>query len=247
MQGALLREKRRYDAKAALLHFRGTLLDGVLRKDVRLGNGLSIIGNVEPQLSSEDTKDVVQEVPTKASRSSPTSSSYRQRPKPSFEHQNAKRRNTELDIRIALLETKEREMEHREEILRWKHKAWRLEQELAQQNRSFISKPLTPPQEDMKMDDLHPPMNSHVDHLEESGQIAIDDIQPQRDTDMDDLQLVANESAESLKVHNPDPELQPENADEPFPFNLAEPAAPQALKAIRSRMALPSRRTLRST
>jgi hypothetical protein len=118
---------------------------------------------------------------------------------------------THMARRIATLEAKERDLRQREELLRWKRKAWYLEQQLAQQADESVSKGRRRPKRAAgnPADDFDEPHNFAAHHRTTS-EPPVDAMSP-----FDDMQMT-------------------------------EPAPPQALAKLRSRIELPTRRTLGS-
>ncbi|KAH7073413.1 hypothetical protein FB567DRAFT_200016 [Paraphoma chrysanthemicola] len=121
----------------ALQTFRGTLVDGILQPNVKLGNGLLLAPEpfVKPQKTDtgahEERKTIRTQEKILGKLSSPTLD----------KNQKGRGKGRTLDgdpaapdaifaAKVAMLKAKERELQYREEILRWKHKTWRLEERL---------------------------------------------------------------------------------------------------------------------
>lgn len=158
-------DERRRAIKQALRTFRGTLVDGILQPNVRLGNGLQIVNDPRmerPRESRQLQKQETQvETVTKPVRSSrmPSSTLLRdeqlntqraqaksiskpwgkplQKP---WDKVRAQTTHEELEVREAVLLARERELHAKEETLRWKHKMWSLENKMAKKEVKHIAR-----------------------------------------------------------------------------------------------------------
>jgi hypothetical protein len=159
-----LNSAQRVQNSIALRTFRGTLVDGILQPNVRLGNGLKLSANEKlPRNGAASTKQSSQ--PSAPRQDASQSEGYdlkrreakivqRERDLLLLQQQLILQSNhqsgptapeaataltPEFERRVAELEAKERELEQREELLRWKRKTWLLEQKLARVRGKSIS------------------------------------------------------------------------------------------------------------
>lgn len=112
--GSNLTLKQNSAVEKALRTFRGTYVDGALQPNVRLGNGLELL-----DMPTAIEAGSVEEVNAKRARLQGSS-------KPGVSQQQSALR--EVELREALLEARARELDAREEGLRWKQKAFELQQ-----------------------------------------------------------------------------------------------------------------------
>jgi hypothetical protein len=226
----------------ALKVFRGTLIDGVLQPNVRLGNGLRVSDDAFRYVKPPRPKaEAVQKRDEQSSRmnadrerkyssyhprlsslvTSDQSPDYSRRQTASYSPSTRKPQATVKDdkpvfsMKWDLLEAKERELKQREETLRWKRKAWLLEQKLAEQTGEFGPRSRERSTREPREPERYP------DNDWESAPEQQADPDPFRDL-VDD-----NSTFEG--------------------FNIDEPAAPQSLARLRSLIALPSKGTSHTT
>ncbi|KAH7078882.1 hypothetical protein BKA63DRAFT_563550 [Paraphoma chrysanthemicola] len=121
----------------ALQTFRGTLVDGILQPNVKLGNGLLLALEPYPSNSVKpQKKDTGAHEEREIIRTQEEILEKWRSPSLDKTHEG---RTSDCDpaapdalfaAKVAMLEAKERELQYREEILRWKRKTWWLEQRL---------------------------------------------------------------------------------------------------------------------
>lgn len=168
--------------------------------------------------------------------------------------------DSELAVRAAELAAKERELQYREEVLRWKHKTWLLEQKLKEagdQNPRGHALPRDeagvvthiPEERQDPFGDQHPASKFDVESTGDvlpSYEYPSSHAQPR-----DKTGVVAHNSKERQDPFSdqyPASKSDVENTNDILPFNefdLDSPAPPQPQQSRRSRIALPTRRTLR--
>ncbi|USP82453.1 hypothetical protein yc1106_09727 [Curvularia clavata] len=292
-----LRYENRLRNSQALQTFRGTLVDGVLQPNVRLGNGLRLSDKpeiLEPQITEKRRKqnreatkrsegagsssETSAKSPRQANVSSAKKVARTERPNKaippprksfgdlevekreaqvaqrerelmrlqqqllralhaqSAQLYQGKRRNTvrqltheppkigakaEPDPKIADIEARERALEQKEELLRYKRKTWLLEQKLAQATAR------SPPQRRFS--------NPKVDMQErEAG------VYEERDGGVYQEPEPDHEAAQDSSYTDP-------NNEQLSGFSLHDTPPPEALENLRSRIRLPTRRMMRSS
>jgi hypothetical protein len=270
----MLHSKHEYRAMLALRSFRGTLVDGTLQPNIRLGNGLQVFGlhshtnpgmpkrmekREETALEHETNSRASLQTPPQSEREAPATvpipktspavprklsrrakrrevvlereaAELRVETPPRVEHatppavlrepdQKSRRQKLALERKAAELQAKEKELEQKAEILRWKYRAWDLEQKLARSH-SAISKRRPGSTESARL---------------------------RRGFDVDRPEKPLKARRRSPKMEEWSPGCHVESTDDHFPldeFTLGDPTPSPALANLRSRVTAPARQTL---
>jgi hypothetical protein len=264
-----LKYEHRLRNSQALETFRGTLVDGILQPNVRLGNGMRLSTKPEilkPQITEKrrarnhearrlrESAHPPSEAPVKSLHQSDMPSSRKRilptRPERSTsplpktprdldlerrEAQIAKREReliqlqqqlllrtthnspgiraeAEPDSKLAIIEARERALEQKEELLRYKRKTWLLEQKLAQATARFPSRRrFRETETDVQESDPNVPYSVEPNH---------------------EAMSESNHADSHGEQHGN--------------YTLDNPSPPEALKNLRSRIQLPTRKMIRS-
>jgi hypothetical protein len=263
----------------ALKVFRGTLVDGVLQPNVRLGNGLRVSEDTFRYVKPPRRKaQAVQKRDEQSSRIDADSerkySSYHPRLSSlvtSDQSPDYSRRQTAIhapstrkppaafkddkpifNMKWDLLEAKERELKQKEETIRWKRKAWLLEQELAEKTGK-----LGPRSRDRSTREPRDRFTGEPrDRFTGEPRDRFTGEPRDRFTG-EPRERFAREPREPEHYSENDWESTPEQPADPDPFSdlvddkstlegfdVDDPAAPHSLARLRSLTALPSKGTL---
>jgi hypothetical protein len=255
------------NAEQALQTFRGTLIDGTLQPNVRLGNGLQVLSlprhaiprgpnrrekrekvaleheagsrtslQLPPKSEREAratvpipkkpiTKKAYQKADSELEAEMPDNETSPDEERAIFQtvssqpNQKARRKEIALERKAAELRAKEKELEHKNEILRLKYRAWRLEQKLAERDSAVSTRR---------------PENARRRPGVRRGY----------DVDKPGEPPKARQRPSTMEESSPGPQV--ESTGDHFAvdeFTLDEPTPPSALANLRSRIAIPGRRT----
>jgi hypothetical protein len=266
----------------ALLYFRGTFVDGILQPNVRLGKGLQPLNEwpmLEPRESEQtktretqvetitkkvscsvkvpSTKPCVEQPKTQSARAKPNTQPMKpsRRPRDGLEAQKALE---ELKMREAALLAKSRELEVKEEALRWKHKMFLLEQKMAKMSVNPMDGPRTvtlrPNDRKAVSTDRRSSRRSPFPRsgMDRPNRTSMERPQPQDSSDpsppyeqrkSDRRQSLGPKSQSGnsgdSSSHISDTASEPKDHDDIFPYNefsVDDPTPPSALSALRSRL-----------